>query len=248
VPAPDRISEQSASRAAARRAWLVPLLFVAAAVLIVPVDLPVTRWITAGHLPKDFQKAVRLSEAFSHGFGATAVLIAVFVLDRAHRRFMPRLVAGTVLGGLLANTLKMFVSRTRPRNFDLDGHILDTFSAFFSWGQLPSSQEGFPSAHAATGFALAAVLSWRYPHGSVLFYTLAAVSGAQRVFSAAHFPSDVLFGAALGCAAGFACLPGGIFSGTFDRLEARYLQRWPLDWRARPHGVPDAADDGRSRW
>jgi len=213
----------------------VPLLLAAAGVLVLPLDVPVTRWVTAGNLPRDLEKAVRLSEAFSHGFGTAVILIAVFILDRSHRWLMPRLVVGTVLGGLLANALKMLVSRTRPRSFDLHGPVLDSFSGFFSLRQLPSAQEGFPSAHAATGFALAVMLSWRYPQGRVLFFTLAVVSGAQRVLASAHFPSDVLFGAALGCFAGYACLPGGLLSGRLDRWEARRASSHP------PGGAPSAA-------
>jgi len=203
------------------RAWLVPLALAAAAALTLPLDLPITRWATEGHLPKSIQKAIRLSEAFSHGYGVGAILIAVFVLDRARRTLLPRLIAGTVLGGLLANCLKLLVSRMRPRSFDLHGRILDSFHGFFQFGQRPSTEEGFPSAHAAAGFALAVMLAWRYPEGRTLFFALAVVSGAQRVFSEAHFPSDVLFGAALGCLAGFACLPGGVLGRPFDRLEAR---------------------------
>lgn len=216
--------------AARGRGWRRPAVFVpfclaVAAVLALPLDLDLTRLATSGHLPKTLEKLIRLSEAFSHGYGAAVILIAVCVLDRAGRRFLPRLVAGTVLGGMLANALKLLVARTRPRRFDLDGRILESFTGWLPMGQLPSTQEGFPSAHAATGFALATMLAWRYPHGRWLFGTLAVVSGAQRVFSSAHFPSDVLFGASLGCLAAYACLPGGILDGLFRGLEARLGQR-----------------------
>ena len=204
-----------------RSPWRTPLALAAAAVLILPLDLPAVRFATGGNLPGSVEKAIRLSEAFAHGVGATVILIAVFVLDRANRVRMPRLVAGTVLGGLLANCLKLLVVRTRPRAFDLHGRILDSFSGWLPLGRLPSTQEGFPSAHAATGFALAAMLSWRYPAGRTFFFVLAAVSGLQRVFSSAHFPSDVLFGAALGVLGACLCLPGGAASAPFDRFEAR---------------------------
>lgn len=225
--APLRTEAGPAERGASDRrlAWLVAGALVALGALLLPLDLPVTRWLTGGHLPKVLEKLIRLSEAFSHGFGAATILFAVFLLDRAHRGSMPRLVAGTVLGGALANVLKLLVSRTRPRNFDLHGAVLDSFSGWLSLGRLPSSQEGFPSAHAATGFALAVLLSWRYPAGRPLFFTLAAISGVQRVVSAAHFPSDVVFGAALGCLAGYACLPGGLLGRRFDPLEAHLASR-----------------------
>lgn len=206
-------------------AWTLPLSLAVAGVLLLPLDLAITRWATAGTLPGMVQKAIRISEAFSHGFGAAVILIAVFVLDRSHRARMPRLVAGTLLGGMLANGFKLVVSRTRPRGFDLHGSILDSFSGWLSLGQLASVQEGFPSAHAATGFALAAMLSWAYPAGRTFFFVLAALSGFQRVHSAAHFPSDVLFGAALGCLGAFVCMPGRLIGRGLDRLEERRARR-----------------------
>ncbi len=204
-----------------RLAWQVPLAITAVAVLSLSVDLPITRWVAGDNLPRSVEKAIRLSEVFSHGFGGTVILIAVFVLDREHRTRMPRLVAGTVLAGLLANCFKLLVSRSRPRSFDLHGQILDSFNGWLPLGRLPSVQEGFPSAHAAAGFALAVMLSWSYPAGRTFFFILAAISGLQRVQSSAHFPSDVLFGAALGCFAAYACLPGGLIGRFLDRREAR---------------------------
>ncbi len=202
-------------------AWAIPLGLVIAGILLLPLELAITRWATAGTLPGSVQKAIRISEAFSHGFGAAMILLAVFVLDRDRRARMPRLVAGTLLGGILANGSKLLVSRTRPRAFDLHGSILDSFSGWFALGQLPSVQEGFPSAHAATGFGLAVMLSWAYPAGRTFFFVLAALSGYQRVHSAAHFPSDVLFGAALGCLGAYACLPGRLLGRSLDRIEER---------------------------
>jgi membrane-associated phospholipid phosphatase len=224
----------SAARAAELRtepprrvSWIVPAGLLAAALLALPFDLDVMRFAGADPLPKGLEKIVRLSEAFSHGSGAATILLAVFLLDRSGRRWLPRLVVGTLLGGMLANLVKLLVARTRPRRFDLEGSILDSFAGWLPLGQLPSTQEGFPSAHAATGFALATVLAWRYPQGRALFFALAIVSGSQRVFSSAHFPSDVLFGAALGCFAAFACLPGGLLDGPLGRIEDRIKRRHP---------------------
>ncbi len=203
-----------------RLARLVPLLLAGLALLALPLDLPFTRFATGGNLPKTIEKLIRLSEAFSHGYGVLVILLAVFFLDRAHRSVIPRLAAGTALGGMLANTCKLLLERTRPRRFDLHGSVTDSFGTWFPLGALPATQESFPSAHAATGAALAVMLTWRYPQGRPFFVGLAIVSGLQRVFAAAHFPSDVLFGAALGCLAAFACLPGGLLGRHLDRFEA----------------------------
>jgi membrane-associated phospholipid phosphatase len=203
-----------------RLGLLVPLGLAVLALLALPLDLPITRFATGENLPKIVEKLIRLTEAFSHGSSVPVIMLAIFFLDRAHRTVIPRLAIGTALGGGLANVCKLFLERTRPRRFDLHGAITDSFGSWLPFGRLPATQESFPSAHAATGAALAVLLCWLYPQGRPFFIGLAIVSGLQRVFAAAHYPSDVLFGAALGCLAAFACLPGGLLGRYFDRFEA----------------------------
>jgi undecaprenyl-diphosphatase len=47
---------------------------------------------------------------------------------------------------------------------------------------------------------LAAALSWKYPRAAWFFAALAIAAATQRVATSAHYPSDVLLGAALGLA------------------------------------------------
>ena len=79
----------------------------------------------------------------------------------------------------MTQVLKVTVDRTRPNG---GGH-------------------GFPSGHASATFATAAVIArrfgWRY--GS-LAYAAAAYVAASRIPDRQHYPSDVIFGAALGIA------------------------------------------------
>jgi membrane-associated phospholipid phosphatase len=60
-------------------------------------------------------------------------------------------------------------------------------------------QGSFPSTHAAGSFAVATVFAERYdwPVGLVA-YGLAAAISASRVYSDAHFTSDVVAGALIG--------------------------------------------------
>jgi undecaprenyl-diphosphatase len=62
----------------------------------------------------------------------------------------------------------------------------------------PTADTSFPSDHATLGFAVA-VLVWRYNRrtGTVLLL-LALILAFARMFVGAHYPSDVLGGAALG--------------------------------------------------
>ncbi|MEO6577846.1 MAG: phosphatase PAP2 family protein [Candidatus Limnocylindria bacterium] len=62
----------------------------------------------------------------------------------------------------------------------------------------------FPSGHAATAFASAAVIERHFGYrGALPTYAIAAYVGASRLHDNRHFVSDVLFGAAVGVASGW---------------------------------------------
>ena len=56
----------------------------------------------------------------------------------------------------------------------------------------------FPSGHASRAFALATVLSAKYPKKGVLFFVTAATIGFSRIYIGVHYPLDVIAGAILG--------------------------------------------------
>ncbi len=56
----------------------------------------------------------------------------------------------------------------------------------------------FPSGHAATSFAAAAMLSFAFPRFAPFLYVLAAGVAFSRVYVGVHYPLDVLGGALLG--------------------------------------------------
>ena len=65
------------------------------------------------------------------------------------------------------------------------------------------SQYGFPSNHAANGFAIAVSFHWFTRKRSALWlYPLAIFVGFTRVYLGVHFPFDVLFGFAVGLVSG----------------------------------------------
>jgi membrane-associated phospholipid phosphatase len=72
-------------------------------------------------------------------------------------------------------------------------------------GKFWAGGRSFPSGHAATSFAFAAVVAHRYPHKRWLkwsAYALASGVSLSRYPAKKHFPSDILMGAALGYATG----------------------------------------------
>jgi membrane-associated phospholipid phosphatase len=203
--------------------------------LALAVDLDVARWCKAGHIPREVMRFLNFSEVFAHGIGVAVILLAAAVLDPslAGRRATPRvrgfpisvsfispdfvrMAVTAFAGGIMANVVKeTLVDRVRPRAADLTAaaSALATFGNSLA-AQITSHSDAnsFPSGHAATAAGLAAALSWKYPRATWFFVTLAAAAAAQRVASSAHYPSDVLFGAAVGLV-GAACFIGAATPG-----------------------------------
>lgn len=218
-----------------RRWLLLALILAAAGVMALAIDLPVAQiclsegraGATKIHLGGDLRKAINLSEVFAHGFGVLFIVLTVFVLDQAGRRTLLRILACSYGSGLLADIIKLLVSRFRPRAF-FETHqelsaagVLDTFNGWLPLLGAGHAGQGTPSAHAATAAGLAVALGWRYPRGRWLFACFAGLAALQRVVIGAHFVSDTFWGAAIGCLLASLCIYGRWPGGMFDRWECR---------------------------
>jgi len=94
--------------------------------------------------------------------------------------------------------MKAVTRRKRPIDVPPGEPFNDTF---FSGGKSPFHGSSFPSGHAAGVFSVATVVAERYRnHKWVpwLAYSFATAISFSRVTTAAHFPSDVFLGGALG--------------------------------------------------
>lgn len=80
-------------------------------------------------------------------------------------------------------TIKFLVSRERP-----EGNLEAGLTA------------SFPSAHSATAFLLAGLLSQIFLNASPLLYTLAALVAFSRIYLQTHYLSDTAFGSLIGIA------------------------------------------------
>jgi undecaprenyl-diphosphatase len=121
---------------------------------------------------------------------------AAVVLDGGPERFRALLAAvlAVSVGIALFLSLKRACGRKRP--CALEPH---------SWATLlPPDQFSFPSGHTITAFAMALSLSMFYPVMLIGLLFCAFSVALSRILLGMHFLSDVLAGAAIGSALGYA--------------------------------------------
>jgi membrane-associated phospholipid phosphatase len=215
------------------RRFLLPLLLAAAVGVAFAVDLPVSMKLRHWNdkASTEYSQTIHaylgyfdIFEPFGHGIGVVLVLLVLHQLDPARRWAIPRVAACALAAGGMANLLKLLIERSRPNNVPLDFHG-SVWATFGNWLPGFSSQSGlqsFASAHTAAAAGLAAALIWLYPQGRLLFTVLAVLVGCQRIVSGAHFPSDVLAGAAAGCLVTTFFLYVGRLPLLFDRWESHW--------------------------
>jgi membrane-associated phospholipid phosphatase len=102
-------------------------------------------------------------------------------------------IEASVFAGLITTVLQPIFGRERPGTSDNETLFKPA-----------SNNHSFPSGHATLAFSVASVIAarssgWFWP---TLAYTTASVVAFDRVNNRAHFPSDVLAGAAIGISVG----------------------------------------------
>lgn len=194
------------------------------------IDLLVLRAVSLGEAPGVVHDYFEATETFGNGFGVVMIVLAVVVLDGARRVQTSRLLAASLGAGLVADAVKLCVSRTRPYAFANDaGDYWETFTGVLPLATAGSAGQSFPSAHTACAFGLAAALAASYPAGRRMFFAFAAGVALQRVCVGAHYVSDVIAGGFLGAAWAHAVCREGAISRAFDRMEAWWSTRF--GWR-----------------
>jgi undecaprenyl-diphosphatase len=130
--------------------------------------------------------------------GAIWIVLAVGAALALRRPLLVPFTAATVwIADLLALAIKLATTRPRPFTVFPDPEPLVL-------GVLGNS---FPSGHAATAFAGAAILSRALPGRWPVLFLLAAGIAFSRVYVGVHYPADVLGGAILGLATATALPP-----------------------------------------
>jgi membrane-associated phospholipid phosphatase len=169
----------------------------------------------------------RISKATT-GFGsgdaflvAGGLVVSGFAFRDQRLNLMGReAIEASVFSGLLESALKPAFGRVRPGG-----------SASGTTFEPGSSNYSFPSGHSTEAFAVASVIAarssgWVVP---VIAYAGAALVAFDRVNDHAHFPSDVVAGAAIGTAVGRFIV--------HRHENAAETPRAEISLRAIPHGL-----------
>lgn len=180
------------------RPWVLPLGLLVAAAIALAIDCPLSGWCAAGQCPGFFRRLFSVFEPFGNGLGVLVIAAVIYQLAPHCRWALPRVLAMSLGAGLAANVVKMTIARTRPHHFAFAGDVWTTFGQWLPLTGADSSGQSMPSAHTATAVGLAVGLAWLFPRGRWLFAAMAVLVGCQRIQGGAHYPSDVLCGAALG--------------------------------------------------
>lgn len=174
--------------------------------LAIRLDTPLVRLVQAHSTPALDQAADALSQ-LANAELAVAAGLGLYLLGHLSlaRRRVPqasaelRVRSGVLLlltllsGATLTWLLKNLAARARPQL--LIDHGFSGFGLPFSGHPFNS----FPSSHAFTAFAAAAVLAKVQPAWQWPALALALAAAACRVLTLEHYPSDVLFSALIAC-------------------------------------------------
>ena len=154
------------------------------ALAVHPFDDTVTEHATAGGPRQPYKFGSALGSGWTQiGFAVGTYTTGVIAHHRAMAHFGADLVSAQAINGVITQGTKFAVRRERPGN--------------------QGGSYSFPSGHTSSAFATAAVV-WRHFgwKAGVPASAVGAWVGAGRVQLGRHFLSDVVFGAAVGTAAG----------------------------------------------
>jgi undecaprenyl-diphosphatase len=127
-----------------------------------------------------------------------ALAVGFLIAGSAHARWAAILSSAALLlaEGLINWLLKPIIRRDRPYKHPGLSRLLVAAPGPHSW----------PSAHAGSSAAAAAMLSFLYPLWSPLFVAVALLIAYSRVYVGVHYPLDVLAGVVVGILAALAVL------------------------------------------
>lgn len=195
------------------------------------LDHPLSGSLKAHRLKGELTNLFQAAEHFGTPYGATLILVTMWIILPDTRRRVSRTAVGAITAGLLSNLVKLLVTRLRPGVFDFAEPIQASVIGFFQFGAGGSRHQSFPSAHTAFAIAFAVLLGDLFPKARIWFLGIGVLVALQRVTTSAHYPSDVFAGAAVGWVTASIFLGPSALSRFYDRLEDRYFPCSPSSSR-----------------
>ena len=220
-PLPDAYGNTISTRLARRALWIA-FGFLISSFAVLPLDGWLATWPVHDRVPAALRKLCLLSEPFGHGIGVLIIGLLVFQLDVGRRWCTPRLLLISLGSGVLADIVKLFIARVRPRHFDALASHATGFSGFMPLLGGGHVSQSFPSGHAAVAVGLAIGLTWLYPRGRWTFAALAMLASLQRLGEGAHYMSDLLFAAGIAYLVAAVCLHWPPVAARLDQREANW--------------------------
>ncbi len=156
------------------------------------VDQSLRLWIQPNSIPGDLKALFNYLSAFGHGAGCLITILLILNFDFERRRGIWLVLGSTILAGTVTAFVKVLVQRSRPF-YEASGAELTLNEALSN-----NAMHSFPSGHTATAVSLALALSILYPRARKLMFSLAVITGVQRIVSQNHYASDVFAGVIVG--------------------------------------------------
>ncbi|HUZ60170.1 MAG TPA: phosphatase PAP2 family protein [Hanamia sp.] len=135
-----------------------------------------------------------------HGLFLIPLCIILFLFKKKFLSLM--IFSSYALSGIIVQVLKYFILEARPAYF-----LEKTNYPYFIDHVTLHNFHSFPSGHATSAFALAAILSFslRNKDYSLFFLIMAALVGYSRLYLGQHFIDDVFVGSFIGMLSSIFC-------------------------------------------
>lgn len=197
------LAAQEPADSSPRRGRSVPVTVVGSALVLVGAavfDARLNRFAVSRQT-RSLDRAANVIDPLGRAQYILPVLAGSYALTKltGHDRVAAavlRIAAGYLVADAIGGTLKPAIGRRRP-----GAGGAWTFKPF---GPADGRWRAFPSAHTVHATALAAGIAAevRRPWVTAVGATAAAIVGVQRVYTGAHWPSDVVAGGIIGVAVG----------------------------------------------
>lgn len=203
--------------------WGLPIACLLGAAGLVWIDGPLSRglrWM-GGQLGGDIRRELETLQQYGAIGSVVIIAIVISVMDPAKRERLWDWLLAMLATAVVVLPMKMLVGRPRPKFDDpfvflgpIGTYTVDAEKgpkhAWEVWGGISSDLWSMPSSHTAYAVVLSVFLAVTYPKLRGLAWAMMGIVGACRVLFGAHYPSDVLVGAAVAWAISVPIVQGGL--------------------------------------